>query len=569
MPQQFDYLIIGGGSAGCALAGRLSEDPSVQVALLEAGGRGDGMLVTTPLAVIAMLPTKINNWAFETVPQTGLNGRRGYQPRGKALGGTSAINAMVYTRGHRSDYDHWASLGNVGWGFDDVLPYFKRSERNTRGADEFHGDDGPLDVDDLRTDSPYHEIYRRAAGEAGFALNTDFNGAEQEGLGTYQVTQVNGERCSAARAYVLPHVATRPNLRVLTETRAQRILFKGKRAVGVEVLRGRRRETLHARREVIVSAGAFQSPQLLMLSGIGDGEQLQRHGIPTLHHLPGVGQNLQDHIDFIFGYQVDSLDLLGVSPRGTLRMLREVGRYRRARRGMLTTNFAECGGFLKLSAESPAPDLQLHFVVGIVDDHARKLHFVHGLSCHVCLLRPKSRGSVTLATANAADPPLIDPAFYAEADDLERMVEGYKLTRRLLEAPSLSSLYKKDLFTAGVQSDDQIRDVLRNRGDTVYHPVGSCKMGVDPLAVVDSELRVHGIEGLRVVDASIMPTIIGGNTNAPTIMIGEKAADLMRKAQKAPKAPKTPRAAKVPRTAKAPGVAKAPRAPRAPKTPKA
>lgn len=301
MPQQFDYLIIGGGSAGCALAGRLSEDPSVQVALLEAGGRGDGMLVTTPLAVIAMLPTRINNWAFETVPQSGLNGRRGYQPRGKALGGTSAINAMVYIRGHRSDYDHRASLGNAGWDFDEVLPYFKRSERNTRGADEFHGDGGPLDVADLRTDSPFHEIYRRAAGEAGFALNADFNGPEQEGLGVYQVTQVNGERCSAAQAYVLPQLATRPNLRVLTETRAQRILFDGRRAIGVEVLRGRMRETLHARREVIVSAGTFQSPQLLMLSGIGDGAQLQRHGIPTLHHLPGVGQNLQDHIDFIFG----------------------------------------------------------------------------------------------------------------------------------------------------------------------------------------------------------------------------------------------------------------------------
>jgi len=530
MSQHFDYLIIGGGSAGCALAGRLSEDPSVRVALLEAGGRGDGILVTLPAAAVAMLPTKINNWAFETVPQPGLNGRRGYQPRGKALGGTSSINAMIYTRGHRWDYDHWASLGNTGWGYDAVLPYFKRAERNARGADAIHGDGGPLDVADLRTDSPFHDIYRRAAGEAGFALNADFNGAQQEGLGVYQVTQVNGERCSAARAYVLPHIEARPNLQVLTETSAQRVLFQGKRAVGVEVLRGRTRETLHARREVIVSAGAFHSPQLLMLSGIGDGEQLQRHGIPTLHHLPGVGQNLQDHIDFIFGYQVDSLDLLGFSPRGALRLLREFGRYRRARRGMLTTNFAECGGFLKLSAESPAPDIQLHFVVGIVDDHARKLHFVHGLSCHVCLLRPRSRGSVTLATPHAADPPLIDPAFYTEADDLERMVEGYKLTRGLLEAPSLANLYKKDLFTAGVQSDEQIREVLRRRSDTVYHPVGSCKMGADALAVVDPELRVHGIEGLRVVDASIMPTIVGGNTNAPAIMIGEKAADLIRKA---------------------------------------
>jgi len=530
MAQSFDYVIVGGGSAGCALAARLSEDPAVSVALLEAGGRGDSTLIRTPLAVIAMLPTRINNWAFETVPQAGLNGRRGYQPRGRALGGTSAINAMVYIRGHRSDYDHWAALGNAGWGYADLLPYFKRAECNTRGADDYHGDAGPLSVADLRTDSPFHAIYQRAAEEAGFALNADFNGAEQEGLGVYQVTQLNGERCSAARAYLLPQIGVRPKLQVTTEARALRILFEGRRAVGVEVLRGRRRETLRARREVVVAAGAFQSPQLLMLSGIGDGAQLQQHGIATLHHLPGVGQNLQDHIDFIFGYSVDSLDLLGFSPHGALRMLREFSRYRRARRGMLTTNFAECGGFLKLSPESPAPDLQLHFVVGIVDDHARALHLAHGLSCHVCLLHPKSRGSVTLATPNALDAPRIDPAFYAEPEDLERMVEGYKLTRRLLEAPSLSSLYKKDLFTAGVETDEQIRGVLRARSDTVYHPVGSCKMGVDPLAVVDPELRVHGIEALRVVDASIMPTIVGGNTNAAAIMIGEKAADLMREA---------------------------------------
>jgi choline dehydrogenase-like flavoprotein len=528
MAQTFDYLIIGGGSAGCALAGRLSEDPALSVALIEAGGRGDGALINTPAAVVAMLPTRINNWAFETDPQPGLNGRRGYQPRGRALGGTSAINAMVYIRGHRSDYDHWAALGNAGWSYDEVLPVFKRAERNTRGADAYHGAAGPLSVDDLRTDSPFHEIYRRAADEAGFARNPDFNGAEQEGLGVYQVTQVNGERCSAARAYILPYLSARPNLQVLTQTRTQRILFEARRAVGVEVLRGNRRETLHARREVVVSAGSFHSPQLLMLSGIGDGEQLQRLGIPTLHHLPGVGQNLQDHIDFIFGFEIDSLDLFGFSPRGALRLARELGRYRRQRRGMLTTNFAECGGFLKLSPESPAPDLQLHFVVGIVDDHARKRHYTHGISCHVCLLRPKSRGHVALATANANDAPRIDPAFYAEPGDLERMVAGYKLTRRLLEAPSLSSRYKKDLFTAGIETDEQIRDILRARSDTVYHPVGTCKMGIDPLAVVDSALRVHGLDALRVVDASIMPTLIGGNTNAAAIMIGEKAADLIK-----------------------------------------
>jgi len=532
METTFDVLIVGGGSAGCALAGRLSEDPQLSVALVETGGRGDSALITTPAAVIAMLPTRINNWAFETVPQPGLNGRRGYQPRGRALGGTSAINAMVYSRGHPSDYDRWAAFGNAGWSYAEVLPYFKRAECNSRGADEYHGDAGPLRVSDLRTDNPFHDIFRSAAEEAGFTLNPDFNGAQQEGLGVYQVTQVNGERCSAARAYLQPWLGARPNLHVVTQTRALRIVFDGRRAIGVEVLRGGRRETLRARHEVVLAAGAFHSPQLLMLSGIGDGEALQRLGLEVRHHLPGVGRNLQDHIDFIFGHTIDSLDLFGFSPRGMLRALREFARYRRARRGMLTSNYAECGGFLKLSPDSPAPDIQLHFVVGIVDDHARKLHLAHGISCHVCLLRPKSRGTVTLASPDVADPPLIDPAYYAEPDDLERMVEGFKLTRRLLEAPSLARLVKRDLFTAEVHSDAQIRDVLRARSDTVYHPVGTCKMGSgsDALAVVDAQLRVHGVEALRVVDASVMPTIVGGNTNAPTIMIGEKAADLIRAA---------------------------------------
>ena len=530
MDPTFDVLIIGGGSAGCALAGRLSEDPRLSVALVEAGGRGDSALITTPAAVIAMLPTRINNWAFETVPQPGLNGRRGYQPRGRTLGGTSAINAMVYVRGHASDYDHWAALGNAGWSYAEVLPYFKRAECNTRGADDYHGDAGPLAVADLRTDNPFHDIFRRAAEEAGFTLNPDFNGAQQEGLGVYQATQINGERCSAARAYLQPWLGTRANLHVLTQTRAQRVLFEGRRAVGAEVLRGGRRETLRARREVVLAAGAFHSPQLLMVSGIGDGEALQRLGIEVRHHLPGVGRNLQDHIDFIFGHTIDSLDLFGFSPRGIVRALRELVRYRRGRRGMLTSNYAECGGFLKLSPDSPAPDIQLHFVLGIVDDHARKLHLAHGISCHVCLLRPASRGAVTLASTDASDPPLIDPAFYTEPVDLERMVEGFKLTRRLLEAPSLARLYQSDLFTADVHSDAQIREVLRNRGDTVYHPVGTCRMGNDndALAVVDAQLRVHGVEALRVVDASIMPTIVGGNTNAPAIMIGEKAADLIK-----------------------------------------
>jgi choline dehydrogenase-like flavoprotein len=524
----FDFVVVGGGSAGCALAGRLSEDASTSVALVEAGGNGDKWMVTTPFALALMVPSKLNNWAFDTVPQAALNGRIGYQPRGKGLGGSSAINAMVYIRGHRNDYDHWASLGNTGWSFDDVLPVFKRSEDNADFDGAYHGKGGPLAVNRLRTDNPVHETFLQAAREAQFRIREDFNADDHEGLGIYQVTQRNGERWSAARAYIHPFTGSRANLHVETNAQATRILFDGKRASGVEIRRGSETRTLQARREVIVSSGAFQSPQLLMLSGIGDGAELAKHGIATTHHLPGVGQNLQDHPDFIFAYVSDSPHFLGTSLRGIGRLIGAIGRYRRERRGPMTSNVAECGGFLKTRPDLEVPDIQLHFGMAMTDDHGRKRHWQTGFSCHVCLLRPKSRGSVSLGGADALAPPRIDPNFLGEPDDLETMVAGFKTTRRLMDTPALKALQKKDMFTAGVHSDDDIRAILRARVDTVYHPVGTCKMGVDPMAVVDPKLKVHGLEGLRVVDASIMPTLIGGNTNAPSIMIGEKAADMIR-----------------------------------------
>jgi choline dehydrogenase-like flavoprotein len=525
----FDFVVVGAGSGGCTAAGRLSEDAGTSVALLDAGGKNDNWVVTTPFALAVMVPSKLNNWAFDTVAQKHLNGRIGYQPRGKGLGGSSAINAMVYIRGHRSDYDQWASLGNAGWSFADVLPFFKRAENNADFDGEYHGKGGPLSVNKLRTDNPVQQTFLQAAQEAQFRLRDDFNADEHEGLGVYQVTQKNGERWSAARAYVHPHIGSRANLHVETGAHATRILFEGKRAVGVEYRQGKALKQIRARREVIVSSGAFQTPQLLMLSGIGDGAALAKHGIESRHHLPGVGQNLQDHADFVFGYMSDNPNFNGLSFKGLPRLLRAIGQYRRERRGPMTSNFAECGGFLKTRPELDVPDIQLHFGMALADDHGRKRHIGTGFTCHVCLLRPKSRGDVGLASADPLAAPVIDPNFFAAPDDLETMVAGYKTTRRLLETPALRALQKKDMFTEGVRTDDDIRAVLRERVDTVYHPVGTAKMGVnDPLAVVDPTLKVYGLEGLRVVDASVMPTLIGGNTNAPTIMIGEKAADMIK-----------------------------------------
>ncbi|MGP8122121.1 MAG: GMC family oxidoreductase [Xanthobacteraceae bacterium] len=529
MTDTFDYIVAGGGSGGCAVASRLSEDQSVSVALLEAGGRGDSWVTTAPGALIFQVAHKVNNWAFNTVPQRALNGRIGYQPRGRALGGSSAINAMVYIRGHRADYDGWAALGNTGWSYADVLPYFKRSEDNADFNGAYHGQGGPLKVGRLRSDNPIHEVYLQAAREAQFRIRDDFNAEEQEGLGVYQVTQHNGERWSAARGYIHPFMGSRSNLHVETGAYVTRILFEGRRAVGVEMKQGDTVRQLRARREVILGLGTFQTPQLLMLSGIGDAGQLAGQGIASVHHLPGVGRNLQDHPDFIFGYASDYPYLTGLTMSGIGRIIKGIRQYRRERRGPMTSNAAECGGFLKTRPDLELPDIQLHFVTAMVEDHGRKVRPGAGYSCHVCLLRPKSRGSVWLASADPFAPPAIDPNFLGEEADMEAMVAAFKTTRRLMEAPALKALQKADLVTANVKSDDDIRAVLRARVDTVYHPVGTCKMGVDdPMAVVDPQLKVHGVDGLRIADASVMPTLIGGNTNAPAIMIGEKAADMIR-----------------------------------------
>lgn len=539
---EYDYIVVGAGSAGCAVAARLADDPSVTVALLEAGPDDRHFTVWTPLGVAATVPRPgSRNYAYYSEPQAGLNDRRSYQPRGRGLGGSSSINGMVYIRVHRNDYDDWEKAGCHGWGYADVLPYFRLCENNERIADEYHGTGGPLHVGDLRTVNPFSRLFVEAAVQAGLSRNDDFNGASQEGAGLFQVTQRRGERWNTARAYLhhgdradLAMSGGKANLAVLTETQVLKIAFDGKRASGVRVVRAGAEYMLRARREIVLSAGAFNSPQILLASGIGPARELQDLGIPVIEHLPGVGLNLQDHPDVVLCRQHHSTDLYGKSLRGGLRLLREALRYRRDRTGMIASNVAEAGAFLKSQPSLSAPDLQLHFTPAMpIGQKEEAAGAAHGYAVHACVLRPHSRGRLWLRSADTRDAPAFDIGLLTADEDVAVLVSGVRFVRRLMAQPALRQAGGKDLANVAALghddgNEDVIRQFIRNHTVTAYHPVGTCKMGVDPMAVVDPALRVMGIDGLRVADASVMPALVSGNTNAPAIMIGEKAADLIR-----------------------------------------
>lgn len=524
---KFDYIIIGGGSAGCVLANRLSADPAVSVCLLEAGPRDRSPLIHVPLALAALFNHPRLNWRMSTVPQPFAGKRSIYVPRGKMLGGTSGLNGMVYQRGHPSDYDDWARAGNEGWSFNDVLPYFLKSENNEIWRNSpLHGTAGPLHVTDLKTRSRAVDRFIEAGRSAGFPVCDDFNGPAPEGFGYRQVTQRNGLRETTATAYLTP-VKRRTNLCVVTGALIDRIEFDGHRATGARFLLGNTEKTIQAGREVLLSAGVYGSPQILQRSGIGDSEYLKGFGIEVVKHLPGVGANLQDHPAVALSYDTTNTEPYGISLPVVPRLAWDGIQYLLFRRGMIASNVLEGNAFIRSDPSLERPDIQFSFMPARRTT-SRTIGFGHGYGMSTVVMRPKSRGTVKLASKDPNAAPLIDLGLFADDRDLELMLQGLKLARRVLNAPAFAD-YKGREFLPGsnVTDDTSLINFIRNNSGTTFHPVGTCAMGRGPNHVVNPQLAVHDIEGLRVVDAAIMPSIIGGNTNAPTIMIAEKAADFI------------------------------------------
>lgn len=528
--ESYDYVIVGAGSAGCVLANRLSADPGISVCLIEAGGKDKSLMIRMPAGVGSLIKeANPANWGFYTTPQQHMNNRKLWWPRGKGWGGSSSINGMIYIRGHARDYDQWRQSGLTGWGYGDVLPYFRRSEGYRGDASIHHGTDGPLAVEESPLDSAAYNAFIKAGEQAGHPVTKDFNGARQEGMGPYQRTINDGERWSTSYAFLRPIIGERSNLTVRSTALVSKILFRGGRAHGVEVVekKGAEPGRIEARKEVILCAGAVQSPQILKLSGLGPADELREHGIPLIVDRPEIGRNLQDHLDVTVIHKMTQ-KLSAYSQQAGLKKIGVGLNYLLRKKGPGRDNFLQAGAFLKSREGLDRPDLQLHYVNAIMIEHGRQQMNADGFTIHACQLRPESRGTVTLASGDPFDHPLIDPNYLATEEDRRAMREGVKICREIVGQDAFSSLRGDEVLPgAEVKTDEQIDAFIRETGETIYHPVGTVRMGIDDAAPLDGDLKVRGVEGLRVVDASVMPTLIGGNTNAPTIMIAEKAADLI------------------------------------------
>ncbi len=522
----FDYIVIGAGSAGCVIASRLSENPDNKVLLLEAGPKDSNPMIHMPGGCAEVLKSKTLNWQLWSTPQKELNNRKLFVPRGRTLGGSSSANGMIYIRGHASDYDDWATAGNKGWSYKEILPYFKKSEDQVRGENAYHGSGGALHVQNSPSDNPLFDLFVEAGKEIGWPYNDDFNGETQDGIGRFQCTIKNGKRQSSAVAFLNPALK-RPNLTVITGANVEQLIVKNDRVTGVKYSKGRSSETVNINKEVVLSAGTIKNPQILQLSGIGRPDDLEKAGVKTLHELPGVGHNLQEHLDLVSHYECTKPITLNGAQRWDKQL--KIGLdYFLFKKGVATHSNIEGGAFLRSNESESRPDIQLHFSPVYMLDLTGPLPKEHGVTLHACVLRPEAKGSVTLASNNPNDAPLIDFNFLDNDSDWQKLIRSFHMSRELMNSSGWQGYIGKQLGVAAkAKSEDEIREAIRQTADTIYHPVGSCKMGTEDDAVVDEQLRVRGIEGLRVADASIIPSLVGGNTNAPAIMIGEKCADMM------------------------------------------
>lgn len=527
--KQYDFVVVGAGSAGCVLANRLSEDGRYSVLLLEAGPVDNYPWIHVPIGYGKTMFHPTLNWGYTTEPDEGIAGRRMYWPRGKVLGGSSSINGLIYVRGQAEDFDDWAAMGNPGWGWDQVLPYFRRSEDQERGEDAYHGAGGPLAVSSVHENHPLVEAFISAGEQAGFPRSGDFNGASQEGVGYFQLTTKNGRRCSSAKAFLRP-ARQRANLTVETNAQTNGLVIEGNRVLGVRYRKDDADFTVNARREVVLSAGAINSPQIMELSGIGDPEILKEAGLPVVHPMKGVGRNLQDHLQARIISRCTQAITTNDDLASMVRKARIGLKYLLFRRGPLAVGINQAGGFVKTNDADSRPDIQFHFGTLSSDKPGAPVHEFPGFTLSSCQLRPESRGEVHVASNDPYEYPRIRPNYLSEEKDCEVMIAGFRLSRRVLEKPAMQPFVAEEHSPGrDVQSDDEILDYLRRDATTIFHPTGTCRMGPaeDDRSVVDARLRVHGLEGLRVADASIMPTIVSGNTNAACIMIGEKASDMI------------------------------------------